>query len=197
MDPVSPPPNTAAAGTPAAAGPEMSSSSVVGGGARQQQGCGQGTASSQEGTQLASAGAAASAAASGTIGNSSRFNRSSSSNGGGVPAGLGNGTAMGTAAAGRTRVGGEGKAGGGREEYPRLSFCAKPISRRCGICQTKTAIKTTVGHPLSDKARTQMRLAFVRGGRAPPPLLWGARSSCKITADRSRCSFNLAIHLFG
>lgn len=36
-------------------------------------------------------------------------------------------------------------------EYPRLSFRAKPNSRRCGICQTKTAVKMSVGHPLSDK----------------------------------------------
>ena len=40
-----------------------------------------------------------------------------------------------------------------QEEYPRLSFRAKPNSRRCGVCHTKTAVKTSVGHPLSDKVR--------------------------------------------
>eukprot|EP00903_Cladosiphon_okamuranus_P019885 g18277.t1 len=37
-------------------------------------------------------------------------------------------------------------------EYPRLSFRTKPNSRRCGVCHTKTAVKTSIGHPLSDKA---------------------------------------------
>ncbi|CAN0537461.1 unnamed protein product [Ectocarpus sp. 12 AP-2014] len=46
--------------------------------------------------------------------------------------------------------------GGGRgegkdEEYPRLSFLSNPNCRRCGICLTKTAVKMSVGHPLSDK----------------------------------------------
>eukprot|EP00752_Nemacystus_decipiens_P009024 g8055.t1 len=42
--------------------------------------------------------------------------------------------------------------GSATQEYPWLSFRAKPNSRRCGICYTKTAVKTSIGHPLSDKA---------------------------------------------
>lgn len=151
MDPVSPPPTSAVAGASAAAaaGPEMPGAAAAGGGARQQQGGDQGAASSLGGAPLASAGAAASAT-SGTVGSSSRISSSIS-----VSAGQDSGTAKGTAAAAmrQTRVGGDGEAGGGREEYPRLSFCAKPVSRRCGVCQAKTAVKITVGHPLSDKAR--------------------------------------------
>lgn len=42
-------------------------------------------------------------------------------------------------------------------KYPRLTFGPKPNSRRCGVCSTKTAVKISVGHPLSDKV-------CVRGG---------------------------------
>ncbi|CAB1112755.1 unnamed protein product [Ectocarpus sp. CCAP 1310/34] len=47
---------------------------------------------------------------------------------------------------------GGGRGEGKKEEYPRLSFLSNPNCRRCGICLTKTAVKMSFGHPLSDKA---------------------------------------------
>ncbi|CAN0004715.1 unnamed protein product [Ectocarpus fasciculatus] len=49
---------------------------------------------------------------------------------------------------------GDGSEEGKEEQYPRLSFLSNPNCRRCGVCLTKTAVKMSVGHPLSDKVGT-------------------------------------------
>ena len=42
------------------------------------------------------------------------------------------------------------------EDFPRLTYKAKPGARRCSVCRTKTAAKMTLGHPLSDQASEGM-----------------------------------------
>ncbi|CAM9471907.1 unnamed protein product, partial [Ectocarpus sp. 8 AP-2014] len=77
--------------------------------------------------------------------------------GGGGGAAGGGGSVRAVASTGGVSTENTAAVGGGRgegkeEEYPRLSFLSNPNCRRCGICLTKTAVKMSVGHPLSDKA---------------------------------------------